>query len=236
MNQESDIKEKVLEEIGHGGVRKRSRAYFIAQIVLVATLFIIALTLSVFVLSFAIFSLHESGEQFLLGFGWRGVVTFISLFPWTLLIIDVLLFILVEWLSRRFKVGYRIPVLRALLWIIIFVIAGGIIVDLTPLHATLLQMANHDRLPVIGEWYEGIYASHAGQGVFRGTVNSVQGNEFVIFHDDKDRDADDGTWTVVAPAGFDMTSVSVGERVYVAGVATSGVIQAYGIEQLSGDM
>jgi hypothetical protein len=236
MNQEPDIKRKILEKIGHGEVRKRSRVYFIAQIVVAVMLFVIALALSVFVLSFAIFSMHESGEQFLLGFGWQGIMTFISLFPWAFLIIDVLLFILIEWLSRRFKFGYRISVLRALFGILVLAIVGGVIINFTPLHATLLQMANHNELPVIGEWYEGIYASHAGQGVFRGTVSSIQGNEFIIFHDDKDHDADDGMWTVVAPAGFDMTSLSGGERVYVAGGTTSGVIQAYGIGQLSGDM
>jgi hypothetical protein len=236
MNQESDMKGKILEKIGHGEVRKRSRIYFVVQIVVVALLFSSAFVLSVFVLSFAIFSVRESGEQFLLGFGRQGVATFIVLFPWAPLIIDILLFILIEWLSRWFKFGYRIPVLRALLGIFIFAIMGGIIVDLTPLHESLLQMANHNELPVIGEWYEGIYASHASQGVFRGTVSSVQGNEFVIFHDDNDHDADDGTWAVVVPAGFDMTSLSVGERVYVAGIAGTGTIQAYGIEQLSGDM
>ena len=237
MQNKPDIKENVLTKIGHGDVRKRPRAYFMAQVIVVVAFLIVALGLLVFVLSFAIFSVHESGEQFLLGFGGRGILTFFALFPWVMAIIDVALFVLVEWLLRRFKFGYRIPVLRAVFGILVFAVLGGIIVSLTPFQATLLRMAKQNKLPFIGEWYESIYASHSDQGVFRGTVDSIQGNEFVISHDDNDRDADDGAWTVTAPAGFDMSTIVVGERVYVAGAPVrQGVLQAYGIQQLSGDM
>ncbi len=237
MNKESDIKEKVLTKIGHGDVRKHSHAYFVVRVVIVAAFTIIALVLSVFVLSFAIFSIHESGEQFLLGFGKEGMITFFSLFPWTILFMDIVLFALIEWLLRRFKFGYRIPVLRALFGIVVFAIIGGIIVYLTPLHLTLLRLAEQNELPILGEWYEEIYASHADQGVFRGTIGSIQGNEFVIFHNDLDHDVDDGTWTVIIPNGFDILTLRVGERVYVAGTPIQpGVIQAYGIQPLSRNM
>jgi len=237
MQNEPDIKAKVLAKIGRGDVHKRSHAYFVMQVVVVAVLLACALALSVFVLSFAIFSVHESGEQFLLGFGQRGVLTFFALFPWASAVADIALFVLVEWLIRRFKFGYRIPILRALLGILVFAAIGGIMVNLTPLHATLLRMAEQNELPVLGEWYESIHASHSDYGVFRGTINSIQEGRFVISHDDNDHDADDGTWTVIPPAGFDMATVATGERIYVAGTPVQpGIIQAYGIQQLSGDM
>jgi hypothetical protein len=241
MDNKPDISSKVLEKIGHGDVRKRSRAYFMAQIFLIVALLVVALALAMFVLSFGIFSVHESGEQFLLGFGSRGVLTFFALFPWMALVVDILLFAIIEWLLRRFKFGYRIPVLRAVFGIVVLAAAGGVIVMLTPLHATLLQRAQDDTLPVLGEWYETINASHADQGVFRGTLASIKGNEFIIFHNDGDHDADDGTWTVSAPAGFDMASINVGDRVYIAGDASQGgsaqgTIQAYGVGKLTQDM
>jgi hypothetical protein len=240
MDNKSDISSKVLEKIGHGDVRKHSRAYFVVQMSLIIVLFILALALAMFVLSFGIFTVHESGEQFLLGFGSRGVLAFFALFPWMALIIDILLFAIIEWLLRRFKFGYRIPVLRAVLGIIVLAVAGGVIVMLTPLHATLLQRAQNDALPVLGEWYEAIDAPHADQGAFCGTISSINGNTFVIVNDDGDRDVDDGTWTVLAPAGFDMASINVGDRVYVAGSVppdgpAQGIIQAYGVGKLTSD-
>jgi hypothetical protein len=204
----------------------------VAQVVVLIALLVIALALSVFVLSFVIFSVRESGEQFLLGFGRRGIVAFLALFPWIALALDVLLLVAIEWLSRRFKFGYRLPVARALCTFFALALLGSIIVDLTPFHTSLLGRADQNELPVLGEWYESIRSSHCDHGVFRGAVTAVQGSGFTIAHDDGDRDADDGTWTVVAPAGFDMASIGVGDDVYVAGAATSGVIQAYGVQKL----
>ena len=66
---ETDIQKQVLEKIRSGAISKRPRLYFTLQVVGIALLSILTLLLTVFVLSFIIFSIHESGEQFLLGFG-----------------------------------------------------------------------------------------------------------------------------------------------------------------------
>lgn len=234
MQNEPDIKTKVFEQIRSGDVRIRPRAYFVAQIIFIVLLSIIAIALAVFVMSFAIFSLHESGEQFLLGFGIRGVLTFFVLFPWLAFIADIILFALIEWLFRYFKFGYRIPILRAFLAIAIFAFLGGIFINLTPLHSALLNRADRGRLSFLGEWYETVHESHVAQGVFRGTVTSIRGNTFVISHNDNDRDADDGIWTVIVPPGFNPAGIHEGDKAYVAGSAASATIQAYGIQIYSG--
>ena len=227
-----DLKTKVLEKIKSGGVHRRPRIYFVAQVALIAMLLVIALILSVFVMSFVIFSVCESGEQFLLGFGRQGIATFFLLFPWAPLLLDVFLLTAIEFLSRRFKFGYRVSVARLAATIFAFALFGSIVLDLTPLHSMLLGRADRDELPVVGEWYESIHASHRDQGVFRGVVTSINGNEFVIVCRDGDRDGDDGTWTVAAPPGFAMASIRAGDVVYVAGNLMQGVVQAYGVQKL----
>ena len=234
MQNESNIKAKVLEKIHKGNIRKRPKAYFIAQITLIVILSMFAIILSVFVLSFVIFSMHESGVQFLLGFGQRGILAFFALFPWGILILDLLLFVVIDWLFRYFEFGYRIPVLRVFFGTIALAVIGSVIIDVTPLHSILLEKADHGRLPVIGQWYKTIRASHSDQGVFRGTISSIQGSDFVISHNDNDYDADDGTWTVISPPGLRLADFNIGDKVYVAGDAAKGIIQAYGVEKLSG--
>jgi hypothetical protein len=233
-NLQQEIQQKVLERLKRGDVRMRSRAYFLGHIILAAALSVLVLILSAYVLSFIAFSIHESGEQFLLGFGIRGVETFFELFPWLAILIDVVLILILEWLLQGFKFGYRISLL--LLFGIVIVVSGLIAsaIALTPLHMSLLGMADRDDLPVIGEMYESIRDSHENQGIFRGTITSIQGNEIVIFHNDGDHDADDGTRQVILPAGY-STTLSVGDRVYVFGIATGTVIQALGVELLSPD-
>src|ERR1035437_5212484 len=107
-----DIENNVLEKIRQGDIRMRPRIYFVARIVAVIFVAIFALVVSVFVLSFAFFSVHESGELFLLGFGSRGLLTFFSLFPWFTLIVAVGLLFLFELLSRLFIFNYRQPILK----------------------------------------------------------------------------------------------------------------------------
>jgi len=232
MANEPDIKTKVLEKISRGDIHRRPKVYFVAQVAAILMLLAAAFALSVFVMSFVIFSVRESGEQFLLGFGRQGVATFFILFPWAALALDVLLFFVIEQLSRYFKFGYRLPVGRALASILALALISATVIDLTPFHGALLSRADQNELPILGEWYEAIHASHKDQGVFRGVVTSIQKGGFTIAHDDGDYDADDGAWTVVAPAGFDVRTINVGDGVYVAGNIVQGAVHAYGIQKL----
>ena len=231
---QQDIQQKVFERLKQGGVRMHPRAYFIARVLLAGAISLVVLLLSAYVLSFISFSVHESGEQFLLGFGMRGVETFFTLFPWLATLIDITLIAVLEWFLQSFKFGYRVSLLMLLGMVLV---ASGLIasaIALTPLHDHLLGLADEGRLPVVGDAYESVRDSHQDQGIFRGTVASIQGSEIIITHDDGDHDADDGTRTVFLPAGYSMP-LFVGDRVYVFGEATGTMIQASGVELLSPD-
>lgn len=235
MSKETEIKSNVFEKIRKGEISMRPKMYFIARAALLIIVAVIAFIIAMFVLSFAFFSIHESGEQFLLGFGQRGLLAFIALFPWWSLVFTILLILLLDYLLRYFKFGYRVSMLEIFLFALAVVIIAGIIINFTPLHSSLLNNADNDNLPIIGSLYEQIHDSHEAQGVYRGDITSIQGNEFVITHNDTDRDSDDGTWTIMAPEGFDITTLHVGERVYVAGKFIRGIVYAYGIQEFTTD-
>lgn len=228
------IQKKVLERVRGGGAHMHTRAYFIARVVAAAAVAVLALLVSSFVLSFVVFSIHESGEQFLLGFGGRGLATFFSLFPWLSLIADIAILFLLEWLLQGFKLGYRVSLLGVFLGVLISSAVLAALIGLTPVHSMLLDRADRGELPVVGEIYESIRDSHGDQGVFRGTVTSMQGDQIVITHNDADHDADDGTWTVIVP-GNGVPPLQIGDRVYVFGNSNGQVVQAYGIQKLSPD-
>lgn len=211
------------------------KIYFIARTTFLIILSVVTFSLTLFVLSFAFFSIHESGEQFLLGFGQRGLEAFITLFPWGFFLLTVLLLLLLDHLLRYFKFGYRVSMLGIFLIALAIVVIGGIAINFTPLHSTLLDTADHNELPIIGSLYEGIHDSHQAQGVYRGIISSVQGNTFILTHDDQDKDTDDGTSTIMVPAGFDMTTLHTGERVYVAGKLIRAVVYSYGIQEFTTD-
>lgn len=232
---EQRIRQKVIDRVERGGVTMRSRAYFVARAGAAIAVSVLVLLLSAYVLSFIVFSIHESGEQFLLGFGRRGVQTFFTLFPWTILGVDIASIAFLEWLLQSFKFGYRISLLALFGAIVLVSILLASTINLTPLHGDLLERADHGNLPIIGEMYERIRDSHGDEGVFRGTIAAIQGNQITIMHDDNDHDADDGTRIVILPTGYSTTTFSVGERVYVFGRAGSTTVEAYGLNRLSPD-
>ena len=235
MSKETEIKGNVFEKIHKGEALMRPRIYFITRTVLLAVISVIALTLAMFVLSFAFFSIHESGEQFLLGFGQRGLLAFITLFPWLPFLLTLVLILLLDYLLRYFKFGYRVSVLEIFLIALAVVMIAGVGINYTPLHSILLDTADRNGLPFLAPLYEKIHDSHQEQGVFRGVISSIHSNEFFITHDDKDSDTDDGTSTIVVPAGFDTATLHVGERVYIAGTLVQGVVDAYGIQEFTTD-
>lgn len=207
----------------------RPRVYFLFRIILMAALAVVTFALAMLVLSFVFFSIHESGEQFLLGFGYRGFLAFAALFPWGLLAVTIVLILLLDYVLRYFKFGYRVPMLRIFLIVLAGVVVAGIGINITPFHSSLLTTADSDRLPLIGSWYEQIHDSHQSQGVYRGVVSSIQGNTIVITHSDNDHDTDEGSWTILIPPGLDASMLHAGEHVYVAGTLVQGVVTAYGI-------
>lgn len=220
------IEQQVLSRIG--SVRMHSRSYFFARALVAALLGVLVLLLSALVLSFIAFSIHESGEQFLLGFGWGGLSTFVALFPWLLLALDIALVALLEWLVQGFKIGYRVSLTLLFLGACALAALIAALVNLTPLHAVLLDRADRGELPIVGNLYENIRASHQDRGIFRGSIISIADDRIVIAHNDGDRDADDGTRTVFVPQGA-TSSLYVGERVYVFGTASGEEVQAYGV-------
>lgn len=228
----SPIQDKVLASIKSGHVHMRPRAFFIARVLALVAVVVAVFLVSIFFVSFVFFALQESGQTSLLGFGARGFGIFFSIFPWVIVGSILVLLILLELLLRTFRFGYRIPVLRVLIGVVVLTVLAGAAVALTPLHSLLLEQADNDNLPVIGGLYGSVHESHKDIGVFRGTVISVATSSFMFSHDDRDRDTDDGTWAVIPPPGMSLGTVHVGDKVYVAGDAVNGVIRSYGIQIL----
>lgn len=225
-----DIQQKVLARVHRGEVQVRPRIYFVLRIAALITLALLALVLSAFVLSFIAFSIHESGEDLLLGFGGRGIFTFITLFPWVELLLDILVVLALEWVLQGFRFGYRV----SLATLFGTVLAGSAVLAVAfyfaPVHSLLLDRADQGELPFLGDIYEQVHDSHADQGVFRGTVTSIQGNTIIISHDDHDHDVDDGTRTVALPPNH--PPLSVGDKVYVFGSPNGQEVRADGVGRL----
>ncbi len=230
-----DLKNQVLEKIHEKKVFMYPKIYFITRIAMIILISLLSFLLLVFSLSFVYFSINASGQQFLLGFGIHGILIFLTIFPWAIIVFTALLFFLLEWMLHRFKFGYRLPIAYIFLYTLIITIIISILFTFTPVHMAFLKKAEMNELPIIGRIYETIHDSELAHGVIRGNISSIRGNILVVAHRDNDKDEDDGTWKVVLPLDFDASDLYIGEKIYVAGEISGDSISAYGVHELYSD-
>ena len=225
-----DLKNQVLEKIHEKEIFMYPKIYFIVRKVMIVFISLIAFLLLIFSLSFVYFSIQASGEEFLLGFGMNGILIFLKIFPWAIIVFTGLLFFLLEWILRRFKFSYSMPMVVVFSYTLLVTIVTSILFTLTPVHVIFLKKAEMNELPIIGGIYEAIHDSQATHGIIRGNIILIQDNTLTISHNDEDKDADDGIWNVIPPLDFNISGLSVGEKIYVAGkINDNSIIYAYGV-------
>ncbi len=236
--QTNTIKNNVLEKIRTGEIRMTSKRYFTLKVLFLGLVLLLVLIISSFLVSYILFSINESRELALFGFGAKGILVFFLLFPWSIFALDIALIIILEWLFRKFKFGYRSPLMYLVAGTVIIVIAIGYLLTFTPFHRALMTRSEHNNVPVIGGYYNHLRRPTQDSGVFKGTIISINNNIFMI-QDDGDSD-DNATNTptlmIVAPPGTAISSIlMVGDHVFVAGTLQNGQVHAYGVTKVPKD-
>jgi len=221
-----------MDAIHSGRVRMRPRWKFILSGVLAALGVIILVCTLLFITSFAIFTLRETGVLFTPIFGMRGLFTFFAALPLILIILLVLFVIILEVLVRRYRVGYRTPLLVSVVAILIVVVLGGYGVEQTRVHDMILHQA---RLPGGGVPPPIAIMYRAGvqhvPGVFHGTIVSIIPGGFLLV----DQDVDATTTVYIDPSTMIPPGAKFqpGEEVVVFGDEASGTVHAEGVVQIS---
>lgn len=236
MNENKDIKSLVLEKIQSGKINMRPRFYFVLKVAILILVAVLTLLVSSLLVSFIIFSLMASGMLFLFGFGLRGFLMFFLLFPWPLFVLEVVFIILLEWLVKRFKFGYRLSFSRLLLVILSLSVVIGVIIDITPLHRDFQHRAEQRNLPLVGDFYREIRRPQPNQEIFRGVVSDAGTSSFVLNHKNDGAGSSSQKYFVILPPdvpGFVVPSN--GDVVFVAGklMPDGTAISAYGFQKFS---
>jgi hypothetical protein len=229
------FRERVLADISSRKTRIYPKVYFILRTTLVIVVAILVLIVTIFIFNYVFFSLRVSGREYLLNFGVRGFSSFLEYFPWLLLAIDLVLIVILEWLLRRFRFGYRSPILYLLLGIFAITIAAGYLIDhATRIDDTLLHQADLNSLVgPFDEIYESVRGSHlVDEGVCECQIMKINGNILMA----QDINSTSGVpLTVVLPMGYNLPpSVRAGSIVFIAGTLNpSNTIQAFGLSSVA---
>lgn len=228
------LRDTVVARIKTGQVSMRPRLYFTLQIVAVALTAFAVLLVSIFIFNFILFSIRINSHDVFLSFGPRGIVAFLVFFPWPLLAMDIGLIVLLEWLVRKFRFGYRLPILYLLGAILALTFFAGLALDrATPFNDRLMVRAGGPGLPPpIGMLYRGSERP-LHDGICRCVIIAIDGNTLTA----ESRGLNAGTTTlkIVLPENDPRATTSalaVGDTVFIAGDRDGDTIQAFGVRKI----
>ncbi len=177
--EQKSISDAVLNKIKSKEVKMRPKYYFILRTVLTALSIFIVTLFVLYLISFIIFTLRASGIWFLPEFGFSGLKVFLTLLPWVLILIAVILIITLEIFAKRFAFVYRKPIFYSILVIIIFVLLGSFIIGKTQFHPNLFWKAQENRLPIAGKLYRDFDVNKLKE-VHRGIVSEITKDGFYL--------------------------------------------------------
>ena len=190
-----------------------------------------ALTL-LYLASFIVFTMHQSGSWFVPGFGWSALGVFFRSLPFLLVFLALLFMVLLEVLVSRYTFAYDKPLLYSALAIIVLVIFGGLAVGKTSLHSGLFRQAGKDRLPFAGELYRG-YGMARSRELPLGMVEEITEDGWNVRNF-----RGEIVHVLVTPAtSFPFgEDIEVGDTVVIFGEPQGdGVIKAFGAREISED-
>ena len=126
------LEKNIMDAIHSGRVQMRPRWKFLLSGSLAALGIVILVLTLLFIASFTIFMLRQDGALFVPVFGMRGVFAFFAALPLVLIVLLILFLVILEILVRRYRVGYRMPLLISVLAILVIVVLGGYALELYP--------------------------------------------------------------------------------------------------------
>ena len=226
-----NTEKSLLEKITSNEIQAHSKNYFRLRLALLIVLIAAVLLVSIFLLSFIMFDIRASGKISLIGFAGHGINLFLELFPWTLLVIDLILIIITSFIARTFRFGYKTPAVYMLLIVLGIIALLGTIVDReTPLHTMLLESANNHTLPVFEHMYKKVrHAPPSKDGIYRGIISMIKDDSITV-NIESETDETVSEYKVLIKDAEIKDKIKLGDNIFIAGEIVNGDIHARVIE------
>ncbi|MBI2888653.1 MAG: hypothetical protein HYY10_01890 [Candidatus Liptonbacteria bacterium] len=221
-----NLKEKILGVIREGHAKMRPRWHFVFERALIGAGVALLLLALLYLASFMVFSLRQSGAWFAPQFGSRGWLTFLRSLPWVLIFFSVGFIVALEVLVRKYEFAYRKPLLYSLVGVALIVALGGLIA--APWHRSVLGAAQHGSLPLFADRFYRHFGTPHFRDIHRGRMRQMMPNGFMF------ENADGTTSSVMFPPRKrpPMGRFREGDSVFIFGEGTRNSIDAYGIERI----
>lgn len=230
-NKQKSIKENILTTIKSGQLKMRPKWQFFLKAVLAIVGAVIVFLTILYLASFIIFALRQTGVLFVPIFGPEGWLAFFTHLPFFLIFLLIIFIVILELLVKHYAFAYRRPLLYSAIGIFVLAALGALIVANSPLHGGISKYADENKDSFVGKFYED-YGQPRFQDVHRGVVIETINNGFTM----KNRRQEVLTIVVSRrtrlPLGADF---SIGDIVVVFGPRTGNMVAAFGIQEIGGE-
>lgn len=230
MNIDENKTEQIFESIKSGNVTMRPRWYFILRDAIGMVAIVIVLLIAVYLASFTIFVLHESGAWFVPVFGLAGWYALFNALPLILILFSAVFVVILAWLVKRYQFGYQWPLLYSFLGAIFLIAAVSFLFIQSSFYNELFAATGSQGLPLIGGYYPGVGVLEPND-IHRGTILLTGSNGFVL------RDNVGNVLNIFVSTSTNMaigTILRAGDIVVVFGDrSATGTVFAIGIEKIA---
>jgi len=222
-----DLKNNIIDKIKTGEIDMKPKWYFMLKTALLITGVIIIGLLAIYLLSFVMFALHNSGILFAPSFGFRGIGLFITTSPWILILLVAVFLSILYILVKQYSFSYKQPFLYSMLGVIFLVIIGSFAVRET-LHERIGVFTERNQIPGMSPFYKSAHEK-LPEGITFGTIEEVLETGFII------TDTDGETLTIITDSKTRQkpgSSYSDGDKILIYGDKTNeDTVNAYGIRK-----
>lgn len=225
--EQKTIKDNILSTIKSGEVKMRPKWHFFLKAALAILGAIILFLFVLYLASFIIFILRQTGVLFMPAFGIEGWFAFFRHLPIFLISLLIIFVIVLELLVRHYAFAYRRPLLYSALGIFILITIGGLAVANTSFHGVLSKSAEEDEESITGKFYRE-YGQQVFRDVHRGQIMRVTQKGFLINNQRKEALTVIITRRTRLPMGSDFY---LGDIVVVFGDRNGDQVQAFGIQK-----
>lgn len=228
MEHKHSLRDAVISKIKSGEAHMKPKWHFVLNTVLAVVGIVLVVLVLLYIASFIVFAMRQTGVWFVPSFGFRGIWLFISSVPWVLVLLGIIFIAVLELLVRHYSFAYRKPLLYSVIGIFGLVIIGTIILMQTELHQGFYRHAQEGDLPIAGPLYRE-FGMREFDDLHPGTITQLSSEGFTM----TTRHDESVTVTITdetrIPPG---SSFVVGDEVVVWGERDDDHIDARGIHAM----
>jgi len=224
----NNFKHNILNKIKTREIDMKPRWHFVLKSLLLVFGVLTVALLAVYLLSFVVFALNQSGVMFAPLYGLKGVVVFVVSSPWLLIVLTGTSGVLLYLLVTKYSFSYQKPLLYSMIGVVLLVILGSFVLQEAGMHQRLQQYSERHNVPVFTPLYGGLREERP-DGVLQGMITELTDDGFIL------QVADEDLVTVVVTRETKQRPPSarfVGESVLVFGERQGDIVPAFGIRSM----